>query len=154
MDIPDFIETNRPRHEPLEAMKRLANPSDRFDARDYVAAISPRLGDAPPKPQTLLEMYDSLHHIAQDARARPKHYSDRQHEIIEHLTAGAPAPEPTTAEKNELMLTFTRSTESEASRKDLISRASQKLTADQELDALLSGSSFENQNYDDGIVII
>lgn len=157
--IPDFLATNLPRHEPLDAMKRLMDPKDKFDSKDY--ALSAKLVEPPKRPDSLLEMYGGVRAVQQDAIQRPQHYTERQHEILLALTTGRTAvPEVTRAEKDELMLTFARSTEADAKRKEII----EKLTTPD--DTLLDDgrtvdqaasderASFQNQDFDEEIVIL
>lgn len=148
LQILDFVETNRPRHEPMEAVKRLADPEDRFDARDF--AIGSKLIETPQRPKTLLEMYAALPHIVADSRKRQQHYTDRQHDIIAALSGRREASPPVRDdEKNELLLTYLRSTESDQKRKDIITKA----TAPKEPDPLAE-ATFENQDFGKEIVII
>lgn len=151
LQIPDFIETNRPRHEPMEAMKRLADPEDDFGAQSFVA-LGTKLIETPQRPKTLLDMYAALPHIVADSRKRPEHYTDRQHDVITALSSRREASPPVRDdEKNELLLTYLRSTEADQKRRDIITKATAPKTSEPDP---FAEATFENQNFGKEIVII
>ena len=92
--------------------------------------------------QDLLDIYigKNIGMLVQDLEARPKHYTERQQDIIVALRAGAPAnPPATAAERSDLLLQFTRRTEAVKP----VAKARRKMAQQEPEDR----SSFEEQDY-------
>jgi hypothetical protein len=131
---------------------------------DHAAGFQNFLGsfratiDPPARPTSLLDMYlgSDLRALYQDTQARPAHYEDRQREVAELLLRGGADSSVTELEKNELFLTYLRTTEAQASLIEQNAKASGPEEIILEDGTVLvedAEPSFEKQDFDDEIII-
>lgn len=103
-----FIEAHRPKHGPIES-----------------PVVFKETKSLPPKPKTLFDMYlgNNPRLLQQDVARRPDHYTDRQKAVVAHLSTGARIHPPVKdQEKNELVITYSRSTEADKKLRDQVTR--------------------------------
>lgn len=108
-----FVEKNLPRHEPIEALRKLiaAKPEDKAEALvEYFGAFTHTADTTKSRPEDLIELYMiDIRAMFRDYEDRPSHYTPRQHDILMFLVMKYPVnPEPTAEEKNDLVLTYLR----------------------------------------------
>lgn len=107
----NFMREHLPRHQPIEALRTLiAAPQEAAGKSflEYAGAFESTADTTKTRPTNLLDLYaQDIREIYFDAQRRPEHYDERQHAILQQLVAKLPG-DITDAEKNELLLTFTR----------------------------------------------
>ncbi len=165
----DFLEANKPRHEPLEALQALhASPNKTEGLQEFLGHFRATV-EPPERPRTLLDMYlgGDVARIYQDALLRPEHYDSRQHQLLAALSHGTAMEQPPTdTEKNELLLTFMRTTDADKATRERNARITSQRgggdgpivledgrTLEQAASDERARATFEQQNYDDQVII-
>lgn len=112
-----FVEQHAPRHRGLEEWAELMKP---VQHRLFVATAQPV-----PRPQTLIEFYlgNDLRQLMEDMYERPEHYTDRQREVLHHLTHGTQLSSRVDSyEKDELFLQWQRQSDLSTKSKELVKK--------------------------------
>lgn len=153
----EFIELYRPRHVQLEAFQEAMKEGPVSLERKITVAE-----EASSPPQSLVDAYlqGDLRQIVQDFWMRPDHYSPRQHDILIAISTGQdPVQAATTAEKNELLLTWMRDTVTQKKTREMIKKKTEDIvledgrTLDEAVADEKPDPTYEAQDFGDKIII-
>lgn len=159
---PSFLDLHAPKHKGLEEWDSLIKGmKEPVPFTSHFSTMAPRQEG----PKTLLDFYlnGDIRQILEDSLERPDHYSDRQRQILLHLSASIPPNPPVTdLEKDELVYQWQRQTELEQKSKEVVEKIT-NARHDQEDNKIVmengqtltewTESSFERQDHGDKIII-